>query len=435
MTPLSQEAPPSAGGGLRRLRSIFGGCAGNLVEWYDWNVYSFFALYFAKAFFPGGDQTVQLLNTAAVLAAGFLMRPVGAWLMGLYADRRGRKAALTLSIGLMCAGSLVIAVTPDYSRIGVAAPVILLLARLLQGLSLGGEYGASATYLSEMASRRWRGFWSSFQYVTLIMGQLSALLVLLALQAVLPQGALEAWGWRIPFFIGAALAVSVFWLRRGISETEAFAAASPDRERSSARLLFSRHPKETLMVIGLTAGGSLSFYAYTNYMQKFLANTVGYTKDTATQITAAALFVFMLMQPAFGALSDRIGRRPLLIAFGVLGVLAPWPLMTLLARTHDPLVSFALVMTALTIVSCYSAISGLFKAELFPMSIRALGVALPYALANAVFGGGAEYVALWFKHAGAEQGFYVYVSAVVALSLVCALALKDTGKNSLIETD
>ena len=434
MTTTNAGAAP-AKSALRRLKSIFGGCAGNLVEWYDWNVYSFFALYFAKAFFPGGDRTAQLLSTAAVLAVGFLMRPIGAWLMGLYADRRGRKAALTLSIGVMCAGSLAIALTPTYARIGVAAPVLLVLARLAQGLSLGGEYGASATYLSEMASRRWRGFWSSFQYVTLIMGQLAALVVLLVLQATLPKGALEAWGWRIPFLIGAALAISVFWLRRGIEETEAFVRAEPSQVRSGARLLFARHPREALMVMGLTAGGSLSFYTYTNYMQKFLANTVGYTKDTATQITAAALLVFMLMQPAFGALSDRIGRRPLLIAFGVLGVVIPWPVMTLLTRTHDPIVSFGLIMAALTVVSCYSAISGLFKAELFPIGLRALGVALPYALANSVFGGGAEYVALWFKNAGVEHGFYTYVSAVTALSLVVALFLRDTGKHSLIEGD
>jgi MHS family alpha-ketoglutarate permease-like MFS transporter len=200
-----------------RLRSIIGGSAGNLVEWYDWYVYSAFTLYFAPVFFPSASRTAELLNAAAVFAVGFLMRPIGAWLMGIYADRRGRKAGLTLSVGMMCGGSLLIAATPGYAEIGAWAPALLVFARLVQGLSLGGEYGASATYLSEMAGARHRGFYSSFQYVTLISGQLIALIVLLILQAALPEAALERWGWRVPFAIGGLLALSVFYLRRTLA--------------------------------------------------------------------------------------------------------------------------------------------------------------------------------------------------------------------------
>ncbi len=421
--------------GLSRAKAIFGGSAGNLVEWYDWYVYSAFSLYFAKAFFPKGDQTAQLLNAAAVFAVGFLMRPVGAWIMGLYADRHGRKKALTLSIALMCAGSLVIAITPGYAAIGVAAPVILVVVRMLQGLSLGGEYGASATYLSEMAAARNRGFWASFQYVTLISGQLSALAVLLVLQATLTDAQLDAFGWRIPFAIGAVLAVVVFWLRRSLDETDAFKASQASGERTRTAFLFLRHPRETLMVMGLTAGGSLAFYAYTTYMQKFLTNTSGFSKEAASQITAAALLVFMLLQPAYGALSDRIGRKPLLIAFGVLGMAGTWPIMTTLGRTQDPIAAFALVLAALLIVSFYTALSGLVKAELFPAGVRALGVALPYAIANSLFGGTAEYVALWFKNAGHESGFYLYVTAMIGVSLLVAVVMRDTGRKSLIEDD
>ncbi|MEO5577828.1 MAG: MFS transporter, partial [Sphingomicrobium sp.] len=158
----------------RRLTNIVGGSAGNLVEWFDWYVYSAFALYFAPVFFPKGDTTAQLLNTAAVFAVGFIMRPIGAWVMGMYADRRGRKAGLTLSVSLMCLGSLMIACAPTYASAGLLAPAVLIVARMIQGLSLGGEYGSSATYLSEMAGKERRGFWSSFQYVTLIAGQLLA---------------------------------------------------------------------------------------------------------------------------------------------------------------------------------------------------------------------------------------------------------------------
>lgn len=417
-----------------RVRSILAGSAGNLVEWYDWYVYSAFSLYFAPVFFPSGDRTSELLGAAAVFAVGFLMRPLGAWLMGIYADRRGRKAGLTLSVILMCAGSMIIAGAPGHASIGVAAPIVLVVARLLQGLSVGGEYGASATYLSELAARGHRGFWSSLQYVTLIAGQLIALSVLLVLQVVLDRAALASWGWRIPFAIGGVLSICVFWLRRGLVETSSFSsvAARGLTRRSSALTLVREHPREAATVIGLTAGGTLAFYAYTTYMQKFLVVTGGFGKETATRVTAAALFVFMLLQPAVGALSDRVGRRPVMMAFGVLGTLFTLPLMSTLADTRDPFVAFALVVAALVIVSGYTAINAVVKAELFPAEIRTLGVALPYAIANTIFGGTAEYVALWFKTRGMERGFYWYVTGAIAVSLVVYARMRDTREHSRI---
>jgi MFS transporter, MHS family, alpha-ketoglutarate permease len=424
-----------ADSGRRRLRHIVGGSAGNLVEWYDWYVYSAFTLYFAASFFPAGDRTTQLLNSAAVFAVGFVMRPIGAWAMGIYADRRGRKAGLTLSVSLMCAGSLMIALTPTYASIGAAAPALLLLARMLQGLSVGGEYGASATYLSEMAGAKRRGFWSSFQYVTLISGQLIALAVLIVLQATMGDAELRAWGWRIPFFIGAALAVVVFWLRRRLAETQSFAAIDDAAPKSSGKSLFRDHPKEALLVMALTAGGTLAFYAYTTYMQKFLVNTSGFTAEVATRITAGALFVFMLLQPLAGALSDRRGRRPVMITFGVAGVVFTYPIFRALERTDDPWIAFALVLAALVIVTGYTSINAVVKAELFPAHVRALGVALPYALANALFGGTAEYVALWLKQAGAESAFYWYVTAMIGLSLVVYIRMRDTRAHSRILED
>ena len=420
----------------RRLRNILGGSAGNLVEWFDWYAYAAFALYFAPTFFPSQDPTAQLLGAAAVFAVGFLMRPIGAWIMGVYADRRGRKAGLTLSVSMMCAGSLIIGCAPGYTQIGIAAPALLLLARLLQGVSVGGEYGSSATYLSEMATARNRGFWSSFQYVTLISGQLLALLLLIVLQAGLSEEALTSWGWRIPFFVGAALAVVVFWLRRRLDETSAFKAADTRAApKSSAMLLVLKHPKEALLVIGLTAGGTLAFYTYTTYLQKFLVNTTGFSKDLATQISAGALLVFMLMQPAVGALSDRVGRRPVMIAFGVCGVLFTVPIMSALATVESPWAAFGLAMAALIIVSGYTSINAVVKAELFPAHIRALGVALPYAIANALFGGSAEYFALWFKSIGNESAYFWYVTGMIGVSLVVFIFMRDTKKSSLIIHD
>ncbi|HEY0504723.1 MAG TPA: MFS transporter [Lysobacter sp.] len=422
----------------RRLRSIFSGSVGNLVEWYDWYAYSAFAIYFAPHFFPKGDTTAQLLDTAAVFAVGFLMRPVGGWLMGLYADRHGRKAALMLSVLLMCAGSLLIAVAPGHESIGIAAPALLVFARLLQGLSVGGEYGTSATYLSEMAQSRHRGFWSSFQYVTLVMGQLLALALLVLLQrALLTEEQLHAWGWRIPFVVGALCAVTALYLRRGMQETESFAAARStrdQRQRGSLRVLM-QHPREVLTVVGLTMGGTLSFYTFTTYSQKFLVNTGGFSKADATLISAVSLFVFMLLQPLVGALSDRTGRRPILIAFGVLGTLFTYTILSGIAQSRTVLEAFAWVMSGLLIVSGYTSINAVVKAELFPAHIRALGVGLPYALTVSLFGGTAEYVALWFKQAGHESWFYVYVAACVAVSLGVYAVMRETKLHSRIDRD
>lgn len=416
-----------------RIRSIVGGSLGNLVEWYDWYVYSAFTLYFSGTFFPSENQTVQLLNTAGIFAIGFLMRPIGGWLMGSYADKKGRKAALTLSVLLMSVGSLMIAVVPGYKQIGVAAPLILVTARIIQGLSVGGEYGTSATYLSEMATKKHRGFYSSFQYVTLIMGQLIALGVLVLLQHVfLTQAQLHQWGWRIPFGIGAVLAITVMYLRRSLQESVVLDDGKANNTRGTFRSLM-QHPRAVLLVIGLTIGGTVAFYTFTTYMQKFLVNTSGFSKDNATLISALTLGVFMLLQPVFGLLSDKIGRKPLLIAFGVLGALTTYPIMTALSTTKDFWPAFALIMCALVIVSGYTSINAVVKAELFPANVRALGVGFPYAIAVSLFGGSAEYIALDFKNNHHQEWFYWYVTICIVISLVLYITMNDTRKYSKIE--
>ncbi|KTD44526.1 MFS transporter [Legionella oakridgensis] len=414
------------------LKSIVKGSIGNLIEWYDWYAYAAFSIYFAKAFFPHGDATAQLMNTAAIFAVGFFMRPLGGWLMGLYADRQGRKKALLTSVFLMCFGSLIIALTPSYETIGIFAPLLLVLARLLQGISVGGEYATSATYLSEMASKEHRGFFSSFQYVTLIAGQLLALGVLILLQQVfLSSDQLELWGWRIPFIIGAFLAIVALYLRKGTEETASF-----EHKKSVQEPLFSallRHPKELLIVVGLTMGGTLAFYTYSTYMQKYLTNSVGMSKMDATMISAITLFLFMLLQPMIGALSDKIGRRPILIAFGLLGTLFTVPILSLLHTVETWHGAFFLIMAGLIIVSGYTSINAIVKAELFPVEIRALGVGLPYAITVSLFGGTAEYVALWFKSHGMENGFYWYVTACITVSLLVYLFMRDTKQHSCLD--
>jgi len=425
-----------------RLKAIFIGSLGNLVEWYDFYCFSAFSLYFAKSFFPTQDPVAQMLSTAGIFALGFFIRPVGGWLFGHIGDVFGRRKALMFSVLLMCFGSLMIALTPTYETIGAAAPVVLMIARLLQGLSLGGEYGASATYLSEMASGARRGFYASFQYVTLIGGQLTALLVLLVLQNfVLSDAQLRAWGWRLAFLIGAILALVALIMRRELFETEIFqkhaqatAQSGSRRGRGKLRELLA-HLREALIVIGLTMGGTLAFYVYTVYMQKFLRLSVGLTDVQTTAVSASSLIFAMVLQPIYGALSDRIGRRPLLIGFGVLGTLLTVPLLTAIAHARGPWEAFFLIAAAWLIVSGYTSINAVVKAELFPASIRATGVGLPYAIAVSLFGGSAEYLAFWFKSIGRESGFYWYATAVIACTLVVVLFMRDTQKDSAIDKD
>ncbi|WP_176581163.1 MFS transporter [Bacillus thuringiensis] len=416
--------------------NIFKGSVGNLIEWYDWYVYSAFAVYFSAEFFPKGDPTSQLLNTAAIFAVGFLMRPIGSLLMGRYADRHGRRAALTLSITVMAGGSLIIACTPSYESIGIMAPIILVLARLLQGLSLGGEYGTSATYLSEMASSGRRGFYSSFQYVTLVAGQMVALGVQIVLQQLLSEPDMKAWGWRIPFIIGAMGAVAVLWLRRTMDESEQFSnIKSQKRESAGTVRALMKHPKAVLTVVGLTLGGTVAFYTYTTYLQKFMVNTVGLPKEVVSWINFVALLIFVVLQPIAGLLSDKIGRRPLLMAFSILGTLLTAPIFFFMEKTTEPIVAFLLMMVGLIIVTGYTSINAIVKAELFPTEIRALGVGLPYALTVAIFGGTAEFIALWLKSIGMESLFYFYVAGCIAISFITYWRMDESSKTSQIEAE
>jgi len=409
-----------------RIFAIVGASSGNLVEWFDFYVYSFCAIYFAPAFFPSDNPTTQLLNTAGVFAAGFLMRPIGGWLFGRIADKIGRRISMMISVLLMCTGSLMVAFMPTYATIGALAPVLLLLARLLQGLSVGGEYGTSATYMSEVALQGHRGFFASFQYVTLIGGQLLAVLVVVILQQTLSSDQLHAWGWRIPFVLGACAALVALYLRKSLSET----ASDADRKNKDAGTLaeLMKHKAAFMTVIGFTAGGSLIFYTFTTYMQKYLVNTAHMNPKTASVIMTCALFCYMLMQPVFGALSDKIGRRANMLWFGTLATLCTVPILLALKDIANPYAAFGLIFAALLIVSFYTSVGGLIKAEMFPSEVRALGVGLSYAVGNALFGGSAEFVALKLKDLGYESSFYWYVTVMCAIALLVSYRMKCSSK-------
>lgn len=425
----AENAPMS---NAQRLRAILAGSAGNLIEWYDFYIYAFTALYFSSAFFPEGDPLVQIMATSGIFAVGFLIRPIGGWYFGRLADRHGRQRAMVVSVLMMGCGAALIAVLPTYDQVGLAAPALLLLARMIQGFSTGGQYGTAATYLSEIAGKGHRGFWSSFQYVTLVGGQLLATVVVLAMQHGLGEAAMKTYGWRIGFALGAGGAGLILVLRRFMLETGK--AGQGKAGAGSLRELLTVHLRPFLLVVALTAGGSLSFYTFTTYMQKYLVLTVGMTKPDATLLMLGVLVVFMILQPIMGAVSDRIGRRNNILVFSALATVATFPIFTALAHVdvHGPrgsLPAGLLVLAGLLINSFYTSVSGVFKAEMFPVHVRALGVGLAYGLGNALFGGTAENVALALKSTGHESGFYWYVTALCAVALVAALMLKDTRRD------
>ncbi len=416
----------------QRLRSIVSGSVGNLVEWYDWYAYTVLALYFAPVFFPRGDPIAQQLDAAAIFAVGTFARPLGGLWLGRLSDRKGRKAGLLASILLMCVGSLIIALCPGANDIGVAAPIILVIARLCQGLSVGGEFGASATYMSEIASAKNRGFWASFQYCTLAGGQILALGVLLILQRLLTETELAAWGWRIPFVLGAVLAVVGLYVRRAAAETPVFLNMAVERRRTWRAGLLA-DPGALLTVIGITAGGTIGFYSFTTYMQKYLVNGGHWTKAGASEIVAVALMLYVLVQPLYGALSDRIGRLNMLLICGVLGVLFTVPLMHAIAAGRTWGEALPPLLGALGLVSFVTSISGLVKAELFSAPERATGVAIGHSIGVALFGGTTEWIALQFTKAGHGPWYAWYVSAGFAALLVVAITQRGRIRRGRIE--
>ena len=417
-----------------RIKAILGGSIGNLIEWYDFYVFNSFAIYFNKSFSNSDDPTTRFVTVFGIYAIGFFIRPIGSIILGYYADRRGRRAALTLSVMLMCLGSGLIAILPTYASVGALAPIGLLFARLLQGVSLGGEYASSATYLSEVAGSRRRGFFSSFQYVTLIGGQVLAAFVLLVMQQGFAAAQLEAWAWRIPFAIGALCALYGLYLRRNLPETEDYLRVSRG-PRQNLWAEFFAHPKEFFLVLGLTMGGTTAFYTFSTYMPTYLTNTLKFPREWVSEISFITLFLFAAMQPLMGGLSDYVGRRPVLLWFGIMGTICTVPILTALGGATDYTTALLLILAALVIVSGYTSINAVVKAELFPASVRALGVGIPYAIAASLFGGTAPLIALQFKAYGHENWFYWYVTALTFCSLLVYALMRDTKKQSRMTPD
>lgn len=403
---------------LNTLRSS----SGNLVEWYDVYIYTVFTPYFTSHFFSKSDEN-STIYIYAIFAVTFIMRPVGSWFFGRFADRHGRRTALMFSVSLMAGCSFLIAIMPTRASIGIWAAVILIFARLVQGFATGGEYGTSATYMSEAATRDKRGFFSSFQYVTLIGGHVLAQLTLLLLLGALDDSQLTDWAWRIPFAIGGVSALVVLWLRKSMDESlsaEHLAAtrSGADRRSGSMRELFGSYFKPLLLVFLITMGGTLAFYTYSINAPAIIKDTYTDQALAATWVNLIGLVFLMCLQPVGGWISDKVGRKPLLVFFGVGGVIYTYFLITYLPQTTNPFASFGLIAVGYIILTGYTSINALVKAEQFPASIRALGVGLGYAVANSVFGGTAPVIFEAMKAGDLVPQFIIYVTVTIGLSLL-----------------
>lgn len=407
-----------------RIKGIVGAASGNLVEWFDFYIYAVFAAYFTHALTaPDMEPTTKAIYVWGVFAASFFMRPIGSWLFGRIADRHGRKKSMVISICLMALSSFLFAALPTYDQVGMLAPFLLLMVRLLQGLSVGGEYGAVATYMSELGLKGQRGFFASFQYVTLSGGQLLASLLGVILLGFMTEQQLNDGGWRIPFMIGGVAALLSLAARSRLEET--LSNEDAEREESGSLIaLLKQHWKTFLLVVGYTSAGSLTFYVVTVYSKTYLTN-IGMDGKTVGFIMTTALFVFMIAQPFFGMLSDRIGRRASMLAFSLLSAIFIYPVMVTGMRSFadSPVIITLLLIFLMMLLSFYTSISGLVKAEMFPPHVRALGVGFSYAVGNALFGGSAPSVALLFKDAGIENTFFVYVIIMLIICFFCSWAL------------
>ena len=431
-------APANDKAALKRsISNTLKGSAGNLVEWYDVYVYSVFAVYFESQFFSAADKN-STMYVWAIFAATFLMRPIGAWYFGRFADRYGRRLALTVSVTMMAACSFLIALTPTAASIGGWAALILLFARLLQGFATGGEYGTSATYMSEAAIPGRRGFLSSFHYVTLVGGHVLAQLTLFTMLMFWEKPEISAWGWRIAFGIGGLAAIVVFWLRRSMDESlgeDSIEAAREGRAKASGSMyeLFVHQWRPLLLCFLITAGGTVAFYTYSVNGPKMIQSAfAGTDVMTGTLINLGVLTFLMVLQPIGGWLSDIVGRKSLLVFFGVGGVLYSWYLITELPNQHDPLIAFLTLALGFVILTGYTSINAVVKAELFPTHVRALGVGFGYALANSLFGGTAPLLYQGALKTDRVGDFAIYVTAIIAVSLVVyVFFLKNKGPNYL----
>ncbi len=406
-----------------RRRTVVGVGAGNAMEWFDWNIYATFTTFFASQFFASGDPRADILKTLAVFAVGFLARPFGGFLFGWIADRRGRKAAMTLSVATAAAGSLVIGFTPTYATIGVLAPVILVLARLAQGLAHGGELPAAQTYVSEVAPRERRGIWSSLIYFSGTIGVLVGTLLGALLSAVLTHEQMVGFGWRIPFVIGGLFGLYALVMRLRMEETETYTNTAADERPSLWRQMLER-PGLLVRVVCLTVGSTVIYYVWAVAAPAYAIANRGISPTGALLAGAASSVVFLIALPLWGMLSDRVGRRPVMLTGAVLLGLLLFPLDAFIG--NSPWRLFVSLAIAQILIAAGASVGPAVYAEMFPTRVRAAGVGVPYSIAVALFGGTAPYLQSYFADSGTSAAFQWYALALLVISVITLIRMPET---------
>ncbi len=409
-------------------KAIVAGSIGNAVEWVDWALYATLAPVFASQFFGSDDPAVNLLSTLAIFAVGFVMRPIGGAVLGAYADRNGRKKGLTLTISMMAAAALVIAVIPTYATIGIAAPLLLLLARLVQGFSAGGEFGSSSSFLVESAASGRRAFAGSWQQVSVGAGVLIASGTGYVLTSTLSEGAMASYGWRIAFFVGGLLGLVGLWLRVSVSETESFTRAEKaglTQRKNPMVGIFRDHPGAALRVVGITIAGTLLYYMWLSYMPGYVSTTTDIELSDALAANFIAVAYFIVLLPFVALLSDRYGRKPTMFGFAFGFLLFAYPAFQLLdGAGFGTLLLVELV--GVTLLTGYSANCAVIMSEQFPPEVRSTGIGLPYAAAVALFGGTAPYVTTWMAENGYRDLTWMYVAAAALVGCVVYATMPET---------
>lgn len=409
-----------------KRKAIIAGAAGNFVEWFDWSIYGYFATYFSSQFFPKGNDIANLLSTFLVFALGFFFRPLGGAILGSYTDRHGRKAGLTLTILMMAGASLVIGLIPTWGTIGVFAPILLVLARIVQGFSAGGEFGASSAFMVEKADPHDRGFLGSWQQVSVGLGTLGASLFSALMFSLLSAEQISAYGWRIAFILGGVLGLLGLYLRTQVSDTTAFQEKKAAGEVTHRPLLtvFREHPRAAFQVFGMVAAGSVMYHMWLIYMPTFSKLRNGSAMSVGQLATTITLAVFICVLPFTGRLSDKIGRKPVMLGFAIGSAVAVIPLLLMtgpsLVAIVIPQIIGAVIMTG------YSGPLAAVMAEQFPTSVRAAGIAMPYGLSVAIFGGLTPYLATYLMTHQQSWTFMIYMVVVCLFSAVVFATMRET---------
>ena len=430
---MATAASLTAATGSQRNRAIVAGSIGNVLEWFDFGVYGYFVPVLSQLFFPSSDPLSSLLLTFAVFGVGFVMRPVGSILFGIYGDRVGRRKALSAVIFLMGVSTLAIGLLPTYQQVGVAAPILMVVVRLLQGLSAGGEWGGSTAYLVEFAPEGRRGYIGSWQQVSVgggfLLGSLSAAFI----NQVMAHDAVLAWGWRIPFILGIAVALLGGYLRWRLDDTPKFTEIEAQHAVSHAPLIeaVTTYRRETLTIFGLTLHNTVAYYIPIIYMTSYIISQAHLSPSSALWIGTTCLSVFVVLIPIWGALSDRIGRKPLLLLSSGGYIVLSYPLF-MMASSGSFALAFLAQLIMIVFLSFFSGACPATYSEIFPTRVRYTALSIGYNIAVAIFGGFAPFIATWLiKVTGSSLSPAFYLIAAAAITFLVILRIRETAFSPL----